>query len=101
MGNRKNSFSSIDTFTRFPVVYRSPPTINSATLQTIKLSHIARLYQQALALQQQASQHQITLSLAEELNGIDLANQASLAALDQGYIDWLAMARQQSMGEKD
>ncbi|EKU97009.1 hypothetical protein Lepto7375DRAFT_1042 [Leptolyngbya sp. PCC 7375] len=62
---------------------------------------LKRLYKQALALRQQASQHQVTLSLAEELNGIDLANQAPLAALDRGYIDWLAIARQQSMGEAD
>lgn len=62
---------------------------------------LKRLYQQALDLRHQASQHQVTLSLAEELNGIDLANQAPLAALDRGYIDWLAIARQQSIGEAD
>ncbi|MEM7063837.1 MAG: hypothetical protein AAF572_11815 [Cyanobacteria bacterium P01_B01_bin.77] len=62
---------------------------------------LQRLYEQALTLRQQASQHQVTLSLAEELNGIDLANQAPLAALDRGYIDWLAVARQQPMGERD
>ena len=62
---------------------------------------LKRLYKQALELRQQASQHQVTLSLAEELNGIDLANQAPLAALDRGYIDWLAIAKQQSMGERD
>lgn len=62
---------------------------------------LKRLYNQALTLRQQASQHQVTLSLLEELNGIDLANQAPLAALDRGYIDWLAVARQQPMGERD
>ena len=62
---------------------------------------LKRLYNQALALRQQASQRQVTLSLAEELNGIDLANQAPLAALDRGYIDWLAVAKQQSMNERD
>ena len=62
---------------------------------------LKRLYKQALDLRQQASQHQVTLSLAEELNGIDLANQAPLAALDRGYIDWLAIARQQPMSEAD
>ena len=62
---------------------------------------LKRLYKQALELRQQASQHQVTLSLAEELNGIDLANQAPLAALDRGYIDWLAMAKQQAMDERD
>ena len=62
---------------------------------------LKRLYKQALELRQQASQQQVTLTLAEELNGIDLANQAPLAALDRGYIDWLAMAKQQSMDERD
>ncbi len=62
---------------------------------------LKRLYNQALDLRHQASQHQVTLSLAEELNGIDLANQAPLAALDRGYVDWLAIAKQQSMGERD
>ncbi|MFG6107271.1 hypothetical protein U2F10_33890 [Leptothoe sp. EHU-05/26/07-4] len=51
---------------------------------------LQRLYNQAIELRQQASAQQITLSLAEELNGIDLANQAPLAALDRGYINWLA-----------
>ena len=62
---------------------------------------LKRLYNQALELRHQASQHQLSLSLAEELNGIDLANQAPLAALDRGYIDWLAVAKQQAMGERD
>lgn len=70
---------------------------------------LQRLHGQALALRQQANQHQITLSLAEELNGIDLANQAPLAALDRGYINWLAKlkksgyanANQRSMGEQE
>ena len=65
------------------------------------VKQLKRLYNQALELRQQASQHQVSLSLAEELNGIDLANQAPLAALDRGYIDWLAMAKQQSMDERD
>ena len=62
---------------------------------------LKRLHGQALTLRQQASQHQIVLSLAEELNGIDLANQAPLAALDRGYISWLAVARQRPMAETD
>ena len=62
---------------------------------------LKRLYQQVLTLRQQASQHQIKLSLAEELNGIDLANQAPLAALDRGYIDWLTLAQQQPMSEPE
>ena len=62
---------------------------------------LKRLHGQALTLRQQARQHQIVLSLAEELNGIDLANQAPLAALDRGYISWLAVARQRPMAETD
>ena len=62
---------------------------------------LKRLYSQALELRQQAGQQQLTLSLAEELNGIDLANQAPLAALDRGYIEWLAIAKQQPMTERD
>ena len=56
-----------------------------------------RLQQQALELRQQAQAKSINLSLLEELNGIDLANQAPLAALDRGYIYWLYAAKQQSM----
>ncbi|MGD1853610.1 MAG: hypothetical protein ACFB2W_05100 [Leptolyngbyaceae cyanobacterium] len=62
---------------------------------------LKRLYNQALDLRQQASQHQIMLSLSEELNGIDLANQAPLAALDRGYLSWLAIARQKPMDETE
>ena len=62
---------------------------------------LKRLYQQVLTLRKQANQRQIKLSLAEELNGIDLANQAPLAALDRGYIDWLTLARQQPMSEPE
>ena len=62
---------------------------------------LKRLYEQALALRQQANHHQVALSMSEELNGIDLANQAPLAALDRGYIQWLAIAQQQPMPETD
>lgn len=62
---------------------------------------LKRLYTQALELRHQASQQQVTLSLAEELNGIDLANQAPLAALDRGYIHWLEIARQHPMSETE
>ena len=59
---------------------------------------LTRLQQQALELRQQAQAKSINLSLLEELNGIDLANQAPLAAQDRGYIHWLYAAKQQSMG---
>ncbi|HIK39521.1 hypothetical protein, partial [Thermoleptolyngbya sp. M55_K2018_002] len=59
---------------------------------------LRRLQKQADLLQQKAAGHGISLTLAELLNGIDLANQAPLAALDRGgYVDWLAKARQQGM----
>ena len=58
---------------------------------------LRRLQQQALELRQQAQAKSFSLSLLEELNGIDLANQAPLAALDRGYIIWLADAKHQAM----
>lgn len=58
---------------------------------------LKRLERQALALRHQANEKQIKLTLLEELNGIDLANQAPLAALDRGYIDWLYEAKQRPM----
>ncbi|MGB3612705.1 MAG: hypothetical protein WBA10_02845 [Elainellaceae cyanobacterium] len=54
---------------------------------------LRRLQQQALQLRQQAASRNILLGLQEELNGIDLANQAPEAALDNGgYVDRLAEA---------
>lgn len=59
---------------------------------------LQRLLQQAQQLQQRAQAFGLTLSLKEALNGIDLANQAPMAALERGgYIDWLAEARQLNM----
>ncbi|MEM9806117.1 MAG: hypothetical protein AAF959_12625 [Cyanobacteria bacterium P01_D01_bin.56] len=58
---------------------------------------LQRLQTQTLELRNQAKAKSFSLSLLEELNGIDLANQAPLAALDRGYIDWLSVAKQQSM----
>ena len=58
---------------------------------------LKRLQRQTLELRHQAKTKSFRLSLLEELNGIDLANQAPLAALDRGYIDWLFVAKQQSM----
>ncbi|MEM7796281.1 MAG: hypothetical protein AAF579_17735 [Cyanobacteria bacterium P01_C01_bin.118] len=58
---------------------------------------LRRLQRQTLELRRQAQTKALSLSLLEELNGIDLANQAPLAALDRGYINWLAAAKQQPM----
>lgn len=62
---------------------------------------LKRLKTQAGVLKQQAQHKGLQLSLQEELNGIDLANQAPLAALDRGYIDWLHQARQLHMPEDE
>lgn len=59
---------------------------------------LARLKNQAIELRQKAATYQIQLDLEEELNGIDLANQAPLAALGrEGYIDRLAQAYQMGL----
>jgi hypothetical protein len=57
---------------------------------------LRRLQNQTLQLRQRASSLNLTLTLEEELNGIDLANQAPQAALSQpGYVEYLAQARKQ------
>lgn len=59
---------------------------------------LSRLQTQAEVIHQKAKDKGIKLTLEEELNGIDLANQAPLAALDRGgYIDWLAAAHKMGM----
>lgn len=63
---------------------------------------LKRLKRQGKAIAQQAQKSDLTMSLGEILNGLDLANQAPLAALDQGgYVDRLAQARQQGMSNSD
>ncbi|MBX2863900.1 MAG: hypothetical protein KTR27_10110 [Leptolyngbyaceae cyanobacterium MAG.088] len=59
-----------------------------------------RLQKQTKELRHQAQAKSFQLSLLEELNGIDLANQAPLAALDRGYIDWLYQARSMAIPER-
>lgn len=55
---------------------------------------LARLKGQAEALRRKAAAKGLELTQEETLNGIDLANQAPLAALDRnGYIDWLVTAK--------
>ncbi|MGD1860936.1 MAG: hypothetical protein ACFB0E_13310 [Leptolyngbyaceae cyanobacterium] len=59
---------------------------------------LRRLQSQTEQLQQQALDKGLQLSQEELVNGIDLANQAPLAALDRGgYLDWLQEARQLGM----
>ncbi|MEO0406548.1 MAG: hypothetical protein AAF289_04275 [Cyanobacteria bacterium P01_A01_bin.135] len=63
---------------------------------------LQRLKEQARQLRQQAADLNLSLSLEEELNGIDLANQAPLAALgENGYIPRLAEARQRQLRGAD
>ncbi|MGF1536563.1 MAG: hypothetical protein ACFB4J_08790 [Elainellaceae cyanobacterium] len=61
-----------------------------------------RLRQQALELRHQAEALNLALSLEEELNGIDLANQAPLAALgENGYVQRLAEAYERQLSGAD
>lgn len=59
---------------------------------------LKRLKRQGLELESQAAKIGLKLSLEEKLNGLDLANQAPLAALDRGgYIERLAQAHRLQM----
>lgn len=59
---------------------------------------LQRLQRQTKALKRKARDRGMELSQEELLNGIDLANQAPLAALDRGgYIDWLKEAQNLGM----
>ncbi|MBW4694796.1 MAG: hypothetical protein KME27_23860 [Lyngbya sp. HA4199-MV5] len=63
---------------------------------------LQRLQRQADVIRQKADSHRLNLSLEEELNAIDLANQAPLAALDTpGYIEWLKKARDRGLTGSD
>jgi len=62
------------------------------------LKQLQRLAVQTERLQQQAIARGMSLTLAEKLNGIDLANQAPKAALSEiGYVKWLQKAREQGL----
>ncbi|MEP0871662.1 hypothetical protein NDA01_17765 [Trichocoleus desertorum AS-A10] len=59
---------------------------------------LKRLAKQTKMVRQQAAAKGMQLTLEEELNAIDLANQAPLAALDRGgYIDWLEAAHKMGL----
>lgn len=63
---------------------------------------LKRLKSQSLLLEEQASKEGIQLSLREKLNGLDLANQAPLAALGEGgYIERLAQAYRLQLTEEE
>ncbi|MEM0980542.1 MAG: hypothetical protein AAGH78_09720, partial [Cyanobacteria bacterium P01_H01_bin.58] len=56
------------------------------------------LQSQTQSLKQKAQARGLQLSTEELLNGIDLANQAPMAALERsGYVDWLAEAHKLNM----
>ena len=59
---------------------------------------LQRLQRQADVIRQKAEAHRLSLSLEEELNAIDLANQSPLAALETpGYVEWLKKARDRGL----
>jgi hypothetical protein len=68
------------------------------TPEEADIYQLRRLQRQALALEQAAGKLRLRLTLTERLNGIDLANQAPLAALGTpGYVQLLWQARQQGL----
>jgi hypothetical protein len=74
----------------------------AASPEDADAKQLARLRRQADQILQKASDKGFSLTLTEKLNGIDLANQAPLAALgQQGYIDWLAVAKSEGKPETD
>ena len=74
----------------------------ACTPETADDRQLARLRRQTAVIQQRAIANNLTLTLEEALNGIDLANQAPLAALAQGgYIDWLKAAREKGLTGSD
>ncbi len=72
------------------------------TPEDADIYQLRRLQSQALALQNTAGQVGMRLTLVEHLNGIDLANQAPLAALGTpGYIQLLWQAHRQGLQGED
>lgn len=62
------------------------------------VKQLRRLEVQSKILREKAVSRGLELTLEEELNGIDLANQAPMAALGRGgYVDWLAQAHQMGL----
>jgi hypothetical protein len=63
---------------------------------------LKRLKGQTEVLEQIAASYSMSMTLEEKMNGIDLANQAPAAAIDQGgYVDWLADAKQKGLKGAD
>ena len=63
-------------------------------------AQIGVLKKQGTRLRQQAAARGFTMTLAEELNGLDLANQAPTAALES-YIDWLVVGKNKGLSGRE
>ncbi|HEY9738551.1 MAG TPA: hypothetical protein V6D06_19795 [Trichocoleus sp.] len=73
----------------------------ATTPEEADAKQLKRLQAQVQVLKTQAEAKGLELTLAEILNGIDLANQAPVAALDRGYVDWLYQAHSLGMTGED
>ncbi len=63
---------------------------------------LKRLQAQGKTMANQANEAELTMTLGEMLNGLDLANQSPRAALEQGgYVDRLAQAKEKGMKNSD
>ncbi len=72
------------------------------TPEVADIYQLRRLQGQALALQLAAEQRGLRLTLVEHLNGLDLANQAPMAALGiPGYVALLQQAHRQGLTAAD
>lgn len=70
----------------------------AASPQEADARQLARLQKQTVKMFEDAEQRGMTLSLEEQLNAIDLANQSPAAALSRGgYLDRLQEARQMGL----
>lgn len=71
---------------------------SASTPEEADAKQLNRLRSQTQFLKQKAQARGLQLSTEELLNGIDLANQAPMAALERsGYVDWLAEAHRLNM----
>jgi hypothetical protein len=78
------------------------PRYQCATPEEADDRQLQRLQTQHAALLRRAAGAKLQMTLVEQLNGIDLANQAPLAALsEQGYIDRLLQAKQKGFNGQD
>ncbi len=78
------------------------PRYNCTTPEQADVHQLQRLQTQAEWLRQRAAGLRLALTLEEELNGIDLANQAPLAALSKpGYPEYLRQAKERGLKGQD